>query len=74
MYCTNDVDMSDLADHRFAVYLTHVSAGIFSLNSTDMKMPSSLMIVTDAESSNSSHYLTVDCQDHLPIEVNPCDL
>lgn len=68
------MDVSDLADHRLAIDLAHVPPGIFRLDVADVQTPRPLLVVAHAESAHSSHYLTVDRQDHLPVQMDPGDL
>ena len=49
----------------------HVSASVFGMNSANVQLPGALMIVRDAESANSGHHLSVDGEDHLPVQMHP---
>ena len=68
---TDNVDVAHLADHGFRINLTHVSSGVFGLDAADVQMPSALVIVRDAEAADTGHNLTMDRQDHLPVEMHP---
>lgn len=61
------MNVTDLTDHWLAVDLTHVTASIFRLNATNVKVPGALVVVGNAETADSSHNLTVNCQNHLTI-------
>lgn len=68
---TDDMHMANLAYHRLRVHLTHVTTGVFGLYAPYVQVPGALVIVGYAESTDPSYYLTVDSQDHLPIEMYP---
>lgn len=71
---TDDLKVSDLTDHRIGVHLTHVVAAVFLLHTVDVQQPCFGVVVRYTEAWHPGDDMSMYCQDHLTIYVNPCDL
>lgn len=71
---TNNLQISDLADHGVGVNLAHVVAPILLLHLTHVQQPGHGVVVRDAEPCQSRDHVPVDRKDHLPVDMDPCHL
>lgn len=63
-----------MADHRVGVDLAHVVPSILLLDLADVKKPGHSVVMGDGEACQPRDDVPVDCQDHLPVDVDPCHL
>lgn len=71
MILTNDLQVSDLTDHRVGVDLAHVVAAVLLLDLAHVQQPGHGIVVGDAEPCQPRDHVPVYRQDHLAIDVDP---
>lgn len=57
-----------------STHLTHIGAGIVSLNICNMQFPCIVTIVCHRYSTIQCHHMCMNCQNCLRIRFNPCNL
>lgn len=71
---TYDIDDPDLRQHWISVDLTHVMSLVLLLDILDVKIPRVMLVVSDLETGDSCDHVGVNCQNHLTVKVDECNL